>query len=779
METLKVLILEDNNNDLELVKYEVESSRAFDFQFRWVLTKDDFSRELRDFYPDIILSDYKLPQFTGLDALKVTRDFDPTIPFIIVTGTLSEEAAADSIKAGAWDYVVKERLHRLPSALQNAIKLRREKLKTRKAELELSLIKEKTGIQLKLLYDAINNAPSSVVITDNNGKILYVNPRFHEVTGYRPEEVVGQNPRILKSGKHDSSFYKCLWDTILSGHTWKGEIINRKKNGELYWEQDSISPIQDENGDILHFVAIKHDITEQKDNEERLRNSEEKFRLISTSAQDGIIMIDKKGMITYWNPGAEKIFGYTAEEVSAANLHQLLAPGKYHQRYAEGFARFLKTGTGTVVGNITELDARKKDGSIIQIELSLAGMRQGNSFGAVGIVRDITDRKAAEKELIRAKEKAEESDRLKSAFLATMSHELRTPLNAIIGFSGLIDESLTVSEIVDMGRRINSSGHNLLKIIESMFEISMLEARVNEPSVEEFPVLEVFGPLKTFLSKELSKQSKSGVQTFFHPDKNSTDIVISTDKTKLSILLTNLLSNAVKFTAEGQIDYGFLVDGSGITFFVKDTGIGIPEEKMEIIYQKFRQVDDSYTRQYGGVGLGLSICREIAVLLKGILWAESVRGAGSTFYFKLENVVKEVAANEYVMKEKVVIRDLSGKTIIIVDDEPDNLEYLNTLLKKTRANIRFATNGKEAVSICENDPGIDLVLMDIKMPGLSGDEATAMIKRKRPNLPVIAQTAYATEAEVRKYTACGFDSYVTKPILRDQLLMAIYKYLII
>jgi len=901
METLKILILEDNQNDMELLKSEILSSIPYNCQFIWVASRSEFSKQLKEFYPDIVLSDYNLPQFNGLQALQIVKDMDPNIPFIIVTGTLSEEAAADSIKAGAWDYVVKERLHRLPSAMDNALKMRSGILKTRKAELELKLIKEKTGIQIKLLYDAINHAPSSVVITDNNGTILYVNPKFEEVTGYKSEEAVGRNPRILKSGNHGREFYQDLWDTILSGKDWKGELVNKKKNGQLYWEQVSISPIMDEDGKILHFVAIKHDITSQKEYEERilqsenwykaifgntgtstcildkeglivlanskfeelsgfskleiegnrkwtdfvlpedlekmtryhrerreagksvpkeyefsfrdksghlksilltvdlipgtqnsvasllditerkksledLRSSEEKFRLISTSAQDGIIMIDTKGEIIYWNPGAEKIFGYTVGEVQNKKLHLLLSPREYHKRQDEAFPVFVKTGTGAVVDKITELEAVRKDGAMINIELSLAGMKLAEGYGAVGIVRDITERKLAEAELVHAKEKAEESDRLKSAFLATMSHELRTPLNAVIGFSELINEDLPVSEIMDMAGRIHFSGHHLLKIIESMFEISMLEARSTRPQMEEFQVFELFGTLKSSLMKELVKQGKEHLSTAFIPHENASGTYLHTDKTKLTLLMSNLLNNAIKFTDQGKVEYGFRIEGKDITFFVRDTGIGIPADQTGIIFERFRQVDDTHTRRHGGIGLGLSICREIANLLQGELWVESAQNVGSSFYFRLPAAVVDPGQSARKVVESVTHKDLSGATILIVDDEEDNYSFLKTLLNKITSKILYAVNGKEAVECCRNHPEIALVLMDIKMPVMSGDEATRIIKEMRKDLPVIAQTAYATSPEVKKYMQSGFDAYVTKPIMTDELLRVVREF---
>ncbi len=902
MEKLKILILEDNKNDLEFMKDEIISELKYEFQFKWVITRNDFTLAIRDFHPDLILSDYNLPQFNGLDALKIAQSYNIDIPFIIVTGTLSEEAAADAIKSGAWDYVVKERLQRLPRAIENALDLKSVRLKARKVEAELTLMKGQTDIQLKLLWDAIDKAPGSVMVTAPDGAIQFVNRKFEQVSGYKSEEVIGQNPRLMKSGRHDEAFYRDLWNTILSGNEWRGEMINRNKEGDEYWEDVSISPVTDFDGNIRYFVGIKQDITEKKaavealkkseqwykaifgntgtatviidadgtislvngkfeelsgmtraeiegtkkwmefvipedlekmfsyhkerrepgnrspnqyefsflssrgglrdilltvdmipdtnksvasllDMTERkqilkdLKESEEKFRLISTSAQDGIIMIDTNGKVVYWNPGAEKIFGYTFEEMKGKDLHHFIAPEKYSASYPQPLRNFQKTGTGAVVGKVVELQSQTKKGASIDIELSIARMQMPDGFGAVGIVRDVTDRKRAEAELIRAKEQAEESDRLKSAFLATMSHELRTPLNAVIGFSDLIDANMPMAEIEEMVKIINDSGKHLLKIIESIFEISMLEAKSTRLRIEEFGLPEFFGTVKSFVASELIKQHKEHLDVAFRPVDNFTGTSLKSDRSRLFQLITNLLNNAIKFTETGKIEYGYSVSGRTITFFVRDTGIGIPHDQQDLIYERFRQVDDSHTREYGGVGLGLSICKGIADLTGGKIWAESEPGVGSTFYFSLPDSVALAPEPETVKEPLRKTYDFYGKKILVVEDEENNMSFLETVLKKTRATLIFAHNGEEAVQQCEKHPDLNLVLMDIKMPVMSGDVATTLIKEKRKDLPVIAQTAYATPIEVERYKQIGFDDYITKPINRDHLTEVLEKYL--
>ena len=253
--------------------------------------------------------------------------------------------------------------------------------------------------QLRQLSRAVEQSPASIVITDPQGRIEYVNPRFTEVTGYSLEEVRGQNPRILKSGETPPEEYARLWRTITAGGEWRGEFHNRKKNGELFWESAVICPIKDETGRITHFLGVKEDITARKAAEQALRDNEAKLAAITRSAQDGIIMMDSAGRVSFWNEAAEQIFGYTADEALGQELHRLVAPERFHPAYYRGFAVFQRTGQGPAVGRTLELVARRKDGQEFPVELSLSAVQLQGAWHAVGVVRDITARKAAEQQV--------------------------------------------------------------------------------------------------------------------------------------------------------------------------------------------------------------------------------------------------------------------------------------------------------------------------------------------------------------------------------------------
>jgi len=503
--------------------------------------------------------------------------------------------------------------------------------------------------ELLLLKTLINHLPSSIFVLDNRyRKTVFNEAHLKRVEGtlnwQRPlkeEDLLGKtNWDIYPKELADQYFIEDR-KVIEEGLT----IIEREnyqidQNGNPVWETISKIPMRDSDGLIIGMVGIAHDITERKLMLNKLKASEEKFRLISNSAHDGIFLLNEDNKFIYWNPAVERIFEYLGEELVYLNINKLLvSPNQRFQNYLPiNVSRRAKVLDDKGVS--FELEVERRDGSIIQIELSLAPMKVSTHWGAVGIVRDITERKTFEHELIHAKERAEESDRLKSAFLATMSHELRTPLNAVIGFSSLIEETMEKSEIIEMVKIINDSGNHLLNIIDSVFSLSLLQSGVSKLVPEDINLLNFMTGLKPYLKTKLAKEKKDkDIKVVLSKCPIAEQIVIRSDKTKLTQLMVNFFDNAIKYSKVGTIEYGAIVEAPSITFYVKDTGIGIPTDKQTIIFERFRQVEDSLTRVNGGVGLGLSICEEIADLMEGKIWLESELGIGSTFYFKLDHII--------------------------------------------------------------------------------------------------------------------------------------------
>ena len=505
--------------------------------------------------------------------------------------------------------------------------------------------------QLQVLSSAINNSPVSVVITNPQGDIEYVNPKFTEVTGYTAEEAIGQNPRILKSGNLPDSLYKNMWETITKGEVWRGEFENKKKNGEIFWELASITGIRNEKEEIAYYVAIKEDITE---------------------------------------------------------------------------------------------------------------------------------RKKTELELIRAKEKAEESDRLKTAFLANMSHEIRTPLNAIIGFTEMLR-----ADSLDPGLReeyfdiINQSSQALLKLIDDIIDVAKIEAGHIRIIPHKVDITALLKELYVIIKRDISVSDKE-VEVILKMPWDG-EFLINVDSFRLKQVFLNMLNNAVKFTERGEIAFGYRLKGNTIIeFFVRDTGIGIPADQHKVIFDRFRQADGSSTRKYGGTGLGLWVSRNLVELMGGTIRVESEPGRGSTFFVELP-LGKDVDipdSSKEVPDERQTITDWRDKKILIAEDNDSNYEYLKAVLSVKKAVLVRAYDGKEALDLLRDHQDVDLVLMDIQMPVLNGYEATRLIKKFKPDIPVIAQTAYAMSEDRERIIKAGCDEYIAKPIQPRKLLSLIEKFLI-
>ena len=385
----------------------------------------------------------------------------------------------------------------------------------------------------------------------------------------------------------------------------------------------------------------------------------------------------------------------------------------------------------------------------------------------ITLFEDITLHKKAEEELINALQKATESDRLKSTFLAAMSHELRTPLTPIIGFSGIINEKMPIEEITSYNKTINSSGKHLLSLVDDLFDITVIEAGNLKMVKENVNVDSILNDVHNIMEAQKEREGKENITLKQVSPKQYKDLTFYTDSAKLTQILLNLLKNALKFTHEGEISYGYQVEkdkGSQVLkFYVKDTGIGIPKEKQEFIFDIFRQADDSHTRKYEGVGLGLTIAKKLVEFLGGTILLESEVGKGSTFYFTIS--CDEVDKSIEQISEHLTKRfNYAGKTVLIVEDVRACYDFLEVVTRKLKMKSIWAKDANEAIEYCKENTAIDLVLLDINLPYVNGYDAAAKIKKIRPELPIIAQTAYALAGDREKSLAAGCDEYIPKPI---------------
>ena len=376
-----------------------------------------------------------------------------------------------------------------------------------------------------------------------------------------------------------------------------------------------------------------------------------------------------------------------------------------------------------------------------------------------------------------AKEKAEESERLKTAFLHNMSHEIRTPLNAIIGFSKMLDSRDLSSDKQNIFISIiEESSNQLLSTINDILSISSLETKQEQIRISVVNTNNIILDLLTMFNTQAINQNISLYSKQPLTDKQSE---IYTDKNKLTQILTHLLTNAFKFTHEGTIEFGYtLVETQSIAppliqFYVKDTGIGINSEIQNKIFESFRQAELEMNRKYGGTGLGLAISKGFVELLGGKIWVESSSDQGSTFYFTIPyKPAHEIERTKHESNPNEIL-----STILVAEDEIYNFIFIKEILSNIGLTVLHTKEGNETVEFCKTNPQLNLILMDIKMPVMDGFEAAKKIKEFRPDLPIIAQTAYALDHEREKYSGAAFDDYITKPINKDELLLKIMKYL--
>ncbi|MGE0076570.1 MAG: ATP-binding protein [Bacteroidales bacterium] len=379
---------------------------------------------------------------------------------------------------------------------------------------------------------------------------------------------------------------------------------------------------------------------------------------------------------------------------------------------------------------------------------------------------EIKERRKVEIELKKSKEAAEEANRIKTVFLANMSHEIRTPMNAIQGFTEVLLKGNVSKEMTtEFTEIINTSSKQLLNVINDIIDISIIETGQFKIINENVGLNKLLNNIYNLHSNSASCKNIKLIVRFGLAD--NFDSIIS-DEHRLFQIINNLVGNAIKFTDEGFVEFGYTLNDRNLQFYVKDTGIGIPAEFHNLIFERFRQVDEKLSRSYGGTGLGLAICKSIVELMHGEIWIESESNVGSTFYFAFPYVRSTVIVepnNNYIPE---VIK-LNNKTILVAEDDNLNFMLLKKLIEKTEATILRANNGQEVLDILDNSDGVDLILMDIKMPIMNGYEATALIRKMKKMIPIVAQTAYAMSEEKQLAFDSGCDYYITKPINHKEL----------
>jgi len=740
----RILLVEDESHDAELNIREIKKILPHS-KFKITDNKQDYQDLLASFLPDIIISDYNLPTFDGLSALKIAKELCPLTPFIVVTGSINEDTAVECMKAGATDYVLKDSLKRLGSSVLNALdqsKIRRERIeafetiKLNEAKYRLmfhnnpqpmwiydsetlafievneaaimhygytedeflsmtlkdirppggvqklfdaiksidcvfnnlgEIIHQKKNQELitveiishaiifnerparhvlitditerrkaeeelrrerKLLRTLIDNLPVTIYVKDSECRKIIANRLDLDFIGAETEaEVLGKTDLELYNTEIAQRGYDDDLQVINTGKS----VINREEifydeAGSERWLLTSKIPFPDELGNIIGLVGIGREITEQKQAQEKI------LRLSKAIEQSpvSIEITDLNGIIEYVNPKFCEATGYSFDEIIGQHARIL----KSYEMPTDTYDDLWETISS---GNIwkKELINKRKNGSVFWESVTITSIKseKGKITNYIAIKEDISFRKRMESELILALAKAKESDQLKSSFLANMSHEIRTPLNSIIGFSELLNdpdfENEQKSEFI---KHIVDNGNNLLLIISDIMDFSMLEAGQLKLRVVSISAKTILNEL---LAEFGHKAKTKGIQLRFDESYNGPDVQIESDKYRIIQIFTNLIGNSIKFTHEGFIEIGFQINGNLVRFHVRDSGIGIRSEYFEAIFERFRQVDNTKSRKYGGNGLGLAISKNLVELLGGTIWVESEPEKYSDFFFTI------------------------------------------------------------------------------------------------------------------------------------------------
>jgi PAS domain S-box-containing protein len=627
--------------------------------------------------------------------------------------------------------------------------------------------------QEKAYRELVETVSDIIYRSDEKGYFIYVNPGAVAITGFSEQELIGSHYTQLIRPDYRERMVRYYMNQLRGRiQSTYAEFPIVTKSGAEMWIGQTVDLHTSEDGHV-QFIAMCRDISDRKKAETALIRSEEKFRRIIEDLELGLLEVNNMGIIVKAYPQFCKLTGYTPDELQGRIADDILLTSEGKKTMERELQKRHKGQS-----SVYEAEIIHKNGHPIWVIISGAPFynEKNEIAGTVGIHLDITARKKMEEELRYAKEIAEKSLRSKDLFVANMSHEIRTPMNAIIGMSQLLKDSGLTDKQREYVGAIKTSSDNLLTIVNDLLDFSKIEAGKMELELIPGDLAKTIATTAQLLELKIDEK---GLILEKHVDERLAPQYLF-DPTRLGGVLTNLLHNAIKFTSNGKITFTVSVveqneKNDRILFKVEDTGIGIPEDKLNRIFDSFVQAESSTTRKYGGTGLGLSISKELVQLMGGELEVESEVGKGSAFSFQLQLT----KSNEQIdtPQETYDEAEIAGLRILLVEDNQINRFMAQTILEQWKVEVTAAENGAVALDLMQ-DNTFDLVLMDMQMPVLDGLQTTWMIRNKlEMDIPIVALTANAVKGEAEKCLQAGMNGFVSKPFRQEDLLCTIVQVL--
>lgn len=749
---LSILSLEDSELDFEMIREHLLAA-DFDFHIKRVDKEQDFISSLKNNSYDLILADYNLPGYDGYEALKIHMQICPETPFICISGSIGETAAIELLKQGAVDYVLKDKMERLPFAVKRALDEAEDRRQRHESELELARSEEK----FRNLFE--NDSAPKAIICPGTLQLVEVNAAAARFFGWTVDEMKQMKISQLNLAGEEE-IYKKL-DQVRKNENLSFEFQFRVKDEMIKDAEVFSSMIRI--GDQEYMHAILHDITDKK-------KAEQQLRLLSLSIDQspvGISITGKDHKIEYVNPAFTQITGFGSEDLigkTPAELHIETIEHEELNNIKETIS------SGKIWSG--EFKSRRKSGELFWQKLSISPLFNDNGeiTHYVNVKEDITEKRKMLEDLIESKERAEASDRLKSSFINNISHEIRTPLNGILGFGQILaSDVLSPEEKAGYLVHLNQSSERLINTVTNIMDISLLNSGNQKVFKKEFILSTLINDVVSkFEDAVQSRKLTLNYQVHTKKDK------VFTDSELLGKSIYQIIDNALKFTYQGNIVIDYELKDGTFEFMIKDTGIGISQEYHDKIFGSFIQENTSVTRGYEGNGIGLSIAKGFIGLLGGKIGLESEKGRGSTFYISIPNIVRLDDRKQMETQHS----DISSKkaTILVAEDDEANYLYVEALLRKSPIKLIHAENGEVAVEKIKNHPEISMVIMDLKMPVMDGFEATQKIKEMNARMPVIALTAYSGSDEKQRALGSGCSDLLLKPLKKELLLKKLEEY---